>query len=188
MQLAGHSARNLVRSVGLALAPHGDDRMDYTAAYFYGSLLIELSFTQEGDIFNKLAQPPLPRPSNLWLLNRPPSSVEPSFDIPIKSSLAESLAALANDDMSNGDENVLSILGNDFGMEDLLGGFSDTALQSRIWPATSDQASSMAAQLPTTSSHDIFSGSQGNIDKDLFGTDVDWPWLCQPGDGHGPAL
>jgi len=161
--------------------------MDYTAAYFYGSLLIELSYTQAGDIFNKLAQPPLPRPSHLWLLNRPPSSSEPAFDIPIQNSLAESLATLANDDMSNGDENIMSILGNDLGMGHLFGGLSDTVSHSRIWPTTSDQASSTATQLPTTSSQDIFSGFQYGIDENLFGTDVDWPWPYQSGDSQGPA-
>ena len=138
-------------------------------------------------ICNKLAQPPLPRPSHLWRLNRPPSSSEPAFDIPIQNSLAESLATLANDDMSNGDENVTSILGNDLGMGDLFGGLSDTVSQSRSWPTTSDQASSTATQIPTTSSHDIFSGLQYNIDENVFGTDVDWPWPYQFGDGQGPA-
>ena len=161
------------------MAPHGDERMDYTPAYFYGSLLIELSFAREGDIFDKLAQPPLPSPSNVWLLNRPSSSVEPALDVPIQNSLAESLAALANDDTPNCDESLLSILGNDHGMADLFGASSDL----RAWPATSERTTAAVPQLPITSSLDIFSGTQGDIGQ--YELDVDWPWLSQSGDGYG---
>lgn len=167
------------------MAPHGDARMDYTPAHFYGSLLIELSFAQEGDIFNNLARSPLPSPSNLWLLNRQSSSIEPVFDIPLNSSLAESLAALAHDESSNTDDNLLSLLGTDLGMGGGFDSSSDPVAGLSGWPTTLDHDPSSIAQLPPTSLHDIFSGTTRNINDDWHSMEADWPWLFDTGNANG---
>lgn len=76
LKMAGEAARPLVRATGLALAPYGDRRMGLSAAHFYGSFLLEMSFDHEVQTVDSTTsplagiqnQPSIPSPSTLWVL------------------------------------------------------------------------------------------------------------------------